>query len=214
MAPRPSLWPRDAPHAFASIKLFPPKPVKCEPDGGRRVFRYRLGTAFQLRRDGMKHILGAVLLATLCITPAWADTRIGIVDMDQILKQSPQAVAAENELKKEFSSREQDIRNMMQRSRDLQAQLQKDELTMSESELDDRQSDLADLNRKIERSQREFREDLSQRKNEQFNVVMKQAQKAIRAIALKDKYDIILDNAVYAGKRVDITDQVLKEMEK
>jgi outer membrane protein len=162
----------------------------------------------------MKRVLSAVLLTMLCTAPVWADGKIGFVNTERIFRESQLAVKAQKKLAKEFSGREQDIQKMMKQARDLRARLEKEGLTMSEAERDKRERDLANLNRDVQRSQREFREDLNQRKNEEFAAVQERARKAIQDIAVKDRYDLILENAVYASPRVDITNKVLKALEK
>jgi outer membrane protein len=73
-----------------------------------------------------------------------------------------------------------------------------------------KERELANLNLNLQTMQREFREDLNLRKNEELAVVLAHADKAIRAIAEREEYDVILQEAVYRNPKVDITDKVLK----
>ena len=162
------------------------------------------------------HILLAGLLATPLLTsaPAFADTKIGFVNTEQVFRDSQLAVKAQKKLEKEFQGRDQEIQKMVKQARDLQASLEKDALTMSEADRTKKERDLANLSRDIQRMQREFREDLNQRKNEEFGAVQDRARKAILEIAEKEKFDLILENVVYASPRVDITDRVLKALDR
>jgi len=87
-------------------------------------------------------------------------------------------------------------------------------LTLSEAERSKKQKDLANLSRDLQHDQRAFREDLNQRKNEEFASVQERARKAIMEIAEKEKFDLILENVVYASPKVDVTDRVLKSLER
>jgi len=92
--------------------------------------------------------------------------------------------------------------------------LDKDSAVLSESDRVKRQRDLADMDKEFQRKQREFREDLNQRRNEELSVVLERTNGVIRKIAEAEKYDIVFQEAVYASKRIDITDKVLKELAK
>jgi outer membrane protein len=77
-----------------------------------------------------------------------------------------------------------------------------------------KERELANMNLTLQTLQREFREDLNLRKNEELAAVLAQADKAIRAIAESEQYDVILQEAVYRNPKVDITDKVLKYLSK
>lgn len=146
---------------------------------------------------------------------AQADTevfRIGVVDTERILRESEQAVMAEKKIEKEFAVRDQEIKKQIKQSKELQAALEKEGSGMSDSVRRFKERELANLNLNLQTMQREFREDLNLRKNEELAIVLAQADKAIRAIAENEKYDIILQETVYRNPRVDITDKVLKHL--
>ncbi|MEW5786863.1 MAG: OmpH family outer membrane protein [Pseudomonadota bacterium] len=143
-----------------------------------------------------------------------ADLKIGFVNTEKVFRDSALAVKAQKKLEKEFQTREQDIQKMMKTAKDLQAALEKEGLTMAEADRNKKQKDLANLSRDIQHAQREFREDLNQRKNEEFSGVQDKARKAIMEIAEKEKFDLIVENVVYASPKVDITDRVLKVLDR
>ena len=159
-----------------------------------------------------------IALLLLCMAfPAMslaADLKIGFVNTEKLFRESPLAVKAQKKLEKEFQSREQEIQKQVKQARELQNHLEKEGLTMSEADRGKKQKDLANLTRDIQHAQREFREDLNQRKNEEFAGVQDRARKAIVEIAEKEKFDLIVENVVYASPKVDITDRVLKALER
>lgn len=163
----------------------------------------------------MKTLLYAGLIFFACVTQAGADGfRIGVVDTERILRESEQAVRAEKKIEKEFAARDQEIKKQIKLSKEMQAALEKDGSTMSDSVRRFKERELANLNINLQTMQREFREDLNLRKNEELAVVLAHADKAIRAIAESEEYDVILQEAVYRNPKVDITDKVLKYLSK
>lgn len=159
----------------------------------------------------MKSLLSACLLLIAFSVHADAEGfRIGVVDTERILRESEQAILAERKIEKEFSARDQEIKKQIKQGKEMQAALEKEGSGMSDSVRRFKERELANLNLNLQTMQREFREDLNLRKNEELAVVLALADKAIRAIAESEKYDVILQETVYRNSRVDITDKVLK----
>ncbi|MBU0622584.1 MAG: OmpH family outer membrane protein [Gammaproteobacteria bacterium] len=159
----------------------------------------------------MKKLLYAVLILFACAAQADTDGfRIGVVDTERILRESEQAILAERKIEKEFSARDQEIKKQIKLSKEMQAALEKEGSGMSDSVRRFKERELANLNLNLQTMQREFREDLNLRKNEELAVVLALADKAIRAIAESENFDVILQETVYRHPRVDITDKVLK----
>ncbi len=158
----------------------------------------------------MRKLLGMGLLLTACAVPAYAaDFRIGIVNTERILRESVPAVKAEKKIEKEFAQRDQEIKQMMKQAKEIQAALEKDS-GKPDAEHRSKERELANLNVNLQRLQREFREDLNLRKNEELAQVLARADKAIQAIAESEKYDLILQEAVYRNPQIDITEKVLE----
>lgn len=162
----------------------------------------------------MRKLLVSLFLLMSCTTASAADLKIGFVNTEKLFRESPVAVRAQKKLEQEFARREQDIQKQIKQARDIQATLEKDGLTMAEAEKTRRERDLANLSREIQRAQREYREDLNQRRNEEFSTIHQKARKLIQDIAEKEKYDLILENVVHASPRIDITDRVMKSLER
>ena len=153
----------------------------------------------------------ATWLFTSCV--AVADTKIGFVNTEKLLREAPLSVLAQKKLEKEFSSREQELQKMAKQARDLQNQLDKDGVTMSDTERKNKERELANLNREFQRQSREFREDLNLRRNEELGQIQERARKVIIDIAKSEKYDIIFEQAaVYVDPKSDITDRVMKAL--
>jgi outer membrane protein len=162
----------------------------------------------------VNHIVRIALAALVFASSAGiADTKIGFVNTEKLLREAPLSVAAQRKLEKEFSGREQDLQKVAKQARDLQTQLDKEGVTMSESERKNKERDLANLNREFQRQSREFREELNLRRNEELGQIQERARKVIVDIAKSEKYTIILEQSVvYVDPKNDITDRVMKAL--
>jgi outer membrane protein len=158
--------------------------------------------------------MAGLLLAALMVagTPALANTKVGFVNTERLLREAPLSVAAQKKLEREFANREQELQKLAKQARDLQTQLDRDGVTMAESERRNKERDLANLNRDLQRQTREFREDLNLRRNEELGQIQERARKVIQDIAKAEKFDLILEQAVYVDPKSDITDKVMKAL--
>ncbi|MHB1352861.1 MAG: OmpH/Skp family outer membrane protein [Thiobacillus sp.] len=156
--------------------------------------------------------LSLMLASAVVAVPAGAETKIGFVNTERILREAPLSVAAQKKLEREFAGREQELQKRAKQARDLQAQLDKEGVTMSDSERKNKERDLANLNRELQRQGREFREDLNLRRNEELGQIQERARRAIQEIARAEKFDLILEQAVYVDAKIDITDRVMKAL--
>jgi len=141
-----------------------------------------------------------------------AELKIGFLDAERVNRESAPAIRASKELEKEFAPRIQELQKMERQLKESQAALEKDGMTMSESERSRREQDLARIGRDFQRAQREYREDLNQRRNEKLADLFQRANRVIQQIAEAEKFDLILQDAVYRSPRLDITDKVLKAL--
>ena len=162
-----------------------------------------------------RNVLTVLIISLLTISFAQAqETRVGHVASDRIMRDSALAKAAEAKIEREFSGRDKELSAMADRLKGMAAELDKDAPQLAESERMKRQRELADLDREFQRKQQSFRQDLVQRKNEEALAIVTRAQKAIKKIAEAEKFDIILQDAIYVSPRIDITDKVLKALNK
>ncbi len=157
-------------------------------------------------------IAAAAALALGAVAALAGDLRVGYVDTERILRESEPAVRAEQKIEKEFSAREQALKKLTGDVRDLQDFLEKKGAGLSGAERRAKERELSNLSAELQREQREFREDLNLRKNEEMSVLLDQANKTIQAIAERENYDLILQEAVYRNPKIDITDKVLKAL--
>ena len=144
---------------------------------------------------------------------ALAQSKIGVVQIERIVRDSGPALRAQKKLEAEFSKREADLSKTADQLKRLQDELEKDGVTMSEAQRRTKERDFSELTRDFQRKQREYREDVNQRRNEELSQVIEQANRIIRQIAEAEKYDIIFQEAAYANPRIDITDKVIKALD-
>jgi outer membrane protein len=154
-------------------------------------------------------IAGALLLPAIA---AAAELKIGFLDAERVNRESAPAIRASKELEREFAPRIQELQKTERQLKEAQAALEKDAMTMSESERTRREQELARMGREFQRAQREYREDLNQRRNEKLAELFQRANRVIQQIAEAEKFDLILQEAVYRSPRIDITDKVLKAL--
>ena len=140
------------------------------------------------------------------------ELKIGFVNLDRVLRDAAMAKAAQAKLEGEFTRREKELLDGESRLKTASDRFDKDAATVGESERLRRQRDLVEQDRELQRKRREFQEDLNQRKNEELASVLEKANRVVKQIFDQDKYDLIVQEAVFAGPRVDITDKVIKAM--
>ena len=141
---------------------------------------------------------------------ALAQSKIGFVDSDRLMREAAPAVRAQQRLEREFERRDQELERMARELATMQDELERNALTMAEAERRTKERSFNDLSRDFQRRQREFREDLNQRRNEELAAVLDQANAAIKQVAESEQYDVILQEAVFASPRIDITDKVIR----
>lgn len=138
--------------------------------------------------------------------------RIGYVNTERILRESAPAKSSQQRLEQEFSKRDKELQEVTARLKTLGEKLERDASVLSESDRQRRQREFSDLEKEFQRKQREFREDLNQRRNEELAAVIEKANRVIRQLAEQEKYDFVLQEVVYKSARVDLTEKVLKAL--
>ena len=161
----------------------------------------------------LKTSLAAALAATALCTPAAAqELKIGYVNSERVLREAGPAKAAQTKLEAEFGKRERELNDQASKLKAAADKLDKDAPTLAEAERGRRQRELVEQDRDIQRKRREFQEDLTQRKNEELATVVERANRVIKQIFDGEKYDLILQEVVFASGRVDITEKVIKAL--
>ena len=153
----------------------------------------------------------AGLMAMTMATSAWAG-KIGVVNPERILRESAAAEQAHELLKKEFAKREAALATASKVLKADVEEYQKKRESLSETQRAITERKLADQERTLQRRNREMREDLNRRRNEELQGILMRSNEIIQEIAKKDKYDLIVQEAVYANPEIDITDRVIKAL--
>ena len=164
-----------------------------------------------------KRLILAALLAPVALGAAAqapvAGMKIGYVNTERILRDAVPAMRAQKKIEAEFQKRDRELAGIADQLKRMQDDLDKNSVTMGDTQRRNREREFGDLNREFQRKQREFREDLNQRRNEELAQVVEQANRVIRQIAEQEKYDLILQDVVYFSPRIDITEKVIKALE-
>jgi outer membrane protein len=140
------------------------------------------------------------------------DFKVGIVNLDRIFREANTSKAAQAKLEQEFSKREKEIADLGAQIKAQSEKLERDAPTLSETQRNTRQRQLVEQDREFQRKRREFQEDLNTRKNEELQLVIERAHRVVRSLAEAEKYDLILQEAVYVNAKHDITDKVIKTL--
>ena len=157
----------------------------------------------------IRSLLIALCLGSVGLAHA-QEFKIGFVNTDRVFREANTAKAAQIKLEQEFSKREKDLVEMGNALKTASEKLDRDAPTLSESQRMSRQKSLVDDDREFQRRRREFQEDLNTRKNEEFQQVLEKANRVVRQVAESEKYDLVLQEAVYINPKHDITDKVIK----
>jgi outer membrane protein len=148
---------------------------------------------------------------SLALTAHSAELKVGYVQVDKILQEAPQTAESGKKLEREFSPRSQELDRMSKQIKDLETVLDKDGLTITEAERRNKERDIQNIKTEFQRKQRELREDINLRKNEELGSLQDRINKAVQTVAKAESYDLVMYSGVaYAADKIDITDKVLK----
>lgn len=159
----------------------------------------------------MKRIL-AIALAGFAFAAGAAEMKIGFVNTERVFREAAPAKRAQQVLEREFSARNVELSKVEKQGRDLQQELERENVTMPEAARREKERQLADISRNFQRLQREIREDLNLRRNEELARLQERATRVINQIAEQEKFDLIIQEAVFASSRIDITDRVIRAL--
>ncbi|MGB2818099.1 MAG: OmpH family outer membrane protein [Burkholderiaceae bacterium] len=162
-----------------------------------------------MTKQGVAALVAVALIAGAPLAYA-QDLKIGVVNSDRLLRDSNPARTAMQKLEAEFSKRDKELQEIGARLKTSAERFEKDSPVMTETDRARRQRELAEMDREFQRKQREFREDFNQRRNEELQALLERTNRIIRQMAEQEKYDLILQEAVYFNPRIDITEKVLR----
>ena len=161
----------------------------------------------------MKKCMALILFLIFNVSIVSAEVKIGFVEIQKILKGAPQTVAANKKLEKEFTKRTAKLKKKVKEINAKEKEFKKNSMTMSETERAKKQRVIQALKIEAQRTEREVREDIDLRRREEIAKVQKQVNIAVERVAKEQNYDLVLYQGVaYAGKKVDITDIVIKAL--
>ena len=161
----------------------------------------------------MKRLLIAFMfMAGWVSCPAAADMKIGFVNTERVFREAAPAKRAQQKLEREFAARNAELGKIEKQGRDMQTELERENVTIPELQRREKERQLADISRNFARMQREIREDLNLRRNEELAAVQERATRVINQIAEQEKFDLIIQEAVFASGRIDITDKVIRAL--
>lgn len=160
----------------------------------------------------MKRIVVGLVLGLAATAASAVDMKIGFVNTERVFREAAPAKRAQQVLEREFSQRNAELAKLEKQGRDLQTDLERENVTMPEAARREKERQLADISRDFQRKQREIREDLNLRRNEELARVQERATRVINQIAEQEKFDLIIQEAVFASSRIDITEKVIKAL--
>ena len=163
-----------------------------------------------MKTTAMRWLCATALLSAAVGSAQAQELKIGYVNSERVMRDSNPAKAAQAKLQVEFGKREKDLDDAALKLKNAADKLEKDAPTLSETERNRRQRELVEQDRDLQRKRREFQEDLNQRRNEELASVVERANRVIKQIFDGEKYDLVLQEVIFAGPRVDITDKVIK----
>ena len=159
----------------------------------------------------MRTIIALVLLGWSAVAGA-QQLKIGFVNTERVFREAAPAKRAQQKLEREFAARNAELAKVEKQGRDLQNELERENVTLPEAQRREKERQLADISRNFQRLQREIREDLNLRRNEELASVQERATRVINQIAEQEHFDLIVQEAVFASSRIDITEKVIKAL--
>jgi outer membrane protein len=152
---------------------------------------------------------GALLV---CTQVQAQEFRFGFVKTERIFKEANAAKTAQTSLEQEFSQREKEIASQDAGLKAAVEKFQIEAVTLSDAQRSSRQKQLGDQDRDLQRKRRSFQEDLNARKNEEMQQLIDRVNVVVKQVAEAEKYDLVLQEAVYVDRKHDLTDKILSIM--
>ena len=159
-------------------------------------------------------IWGMAAVGTLVAAPAWAELKIGVVDYGRLVEESPQAKAALDSIRTEFTPRQRDLQTQQTTLKSKEDRLQKDGATMSPDQRANAEKELRDSYRELQRKQSEVQDDFNARRNEEMSRLQKILIEQVRTYAKAQNFDLVIaDGVIYTTPTIDITPAILAQLQ-
>ena len=159
-----------------------------------------------------RHIFLTTVIALAGFSVSAQEFKIGIVNLDRILREANSAKAAQTKLEQEFGKRDRDLNDIAAQLKTASDKFEREAPTQSESQRNTRQKQLVDQDRDFQRKRRELQEDSTSRRNEELQQLIERTNRAVKTLAEAEKFDLIVQEAVYVNPKHDITDKVLRAL--
>jgi outer membrane protein len=162
--------------------------------------------------SSFKSVLSAVCLVAATWSAQAQELRVAYVNSDKVMRDALPAQAGWVKFEAEFNRREKELTELNSKLKSAATKLDRESPTLPDVERDRRQRELIDQDRELQRRQRAYREDLAQRRNDEMIALRERVLAAVREIAEKERYDLVVQEAFHASPRIDITDRVIKKL--
>ena len=165
------------------------------------------------RRTGRIALGGALSLLVLS-APAWADLKIGFVNYQRLMQESPQGKAVQDTLRTEFAAKQRELSSEQQALKTKQAALDRDGGTMSVDQRSAAEQSLRDGQRELSEKQNEYQDDMNARQNQELSKLQRMLVEAVQQYAQAQRFDLVLaDGVIFANPAIDITQPVLASLQ-
>ena len=154
----------------------------------------------------------ALAIPLMVALPAMADVKLGYINTERIYREAAPAEAAQKRLEAEFAPQEGALKQMAERARKVKQALDGGKLGGAERR--QREKELAQIERDFQARNRELRDSFTVRRNEEFASVLERANAVVLDIAKQDGYDLIVQEAVYINPKYDLTDRIIKALDR
>lgn len=162
------------------------------------------------RKSQMKQWAAALAAAACLAAPAAAESvrKLGFIDVDRVYRESKQAQSIQAKLDEEFAPRQKRLEQMQQEA----AGLERKAAAAKGKARDGLLADLQRRNQTLRSEQAKLAEDYDLRRNEEFAALQRNADHVMIDLAKKEGYDLIVHDVIFINAKFDITDKVIREM--
>lgn len=165
-----------------------------------------------MSRSSIKSVFSAVCLVAAASLAHAQDLKIAYVNSDKVMRDALPNQAGWVKLEADFNRREKELTELNSKLKAAATKLDRESPALPDAERDRRQRELIDQDRELQRKQRTYREDLSQRRNDEMSALRERVLFVVRDIAERERYDLVVQEAFHASSRVDITERVIKAL--
>lgn len=159
-------------------------------------------------------LLVLTLLAAMFAVPAWAETKIAVVDYGRLVEESPQAKVAMEGIRAEFTPKQRELENLATSLKAKNDKLEKDRATMSADQVNRIEKEIRDGSRDLQQKRAEIQDDFTARRNEEMSRLQRSLIDEVRAYAKAQNFDLVIaDGVIYSTAALDITPAILSAMQ-